>query len=447
MKLFTITLFSLYIACLSPTITSAQEWAKTYNGSAKGLDLAKYITMDANKNVYVTGESWGGDATETDIVTIKYDNNGNQKWAKRYDGLGHRVDYPVGMVTDKAGNVYVAGLMESLAKSPQGTTDKDIVLIKYDPTGKRLWVKTYGGSGKKDDYVGALVIDSDDSLYLVGAVIGKAGVSTLVILKYTPSGVLVWSQAYLGIEGIGAGGSGLTMDANFLYVIGGTRAKQTGDDFLTLKCSKTGSIVWAQSLFSTYSDKKDITDYPTSVVVDPKGNVYVVGSSVPTYWKWFFVKYSPQGKQLWSQTMEDHDQNDYPKLGLDKLGNIYILQNRSDKVADNFVVRKTLMQKYSPAGTLLWQKLSESPEVSFFVGSMVDSDGNIYFTGRYTDSKNNVGDALYTMKYSTEGKRQWTKIYAGSRDAVGFALCVDSLGNAYVTGVSTANYITLKFAP
>lgn len=136
----------------------------------------------------MTGESWGGDTTGTDIVTIKYDNSGNQKWAKRYDGVGHQTDYPVGIVADKTGNAYVAGATSN------SETDKDIVLIKYDPSGKRLWVKTYGGAAKKDDSVSTLAIDVDGSLYLVGSVFSKTvekkDIATLVIFKYTPSGPL-----------------------------------------------------------------------------------------------------------------------------------------------------------------------------------------------------------------------------------------------------------------
>lgn len=235
------------------------------------------------------------------------------------------------------------------------------------------------------------------------------------------------------------------MDAKFLYVMGATGAKTTGGDLLTLKCSKTGSIIWAKSFFSLYQEKSDISDYPTSVAVDKTGNVYVVGTSFAPSWKLFFLKYSSEGDRLWLRTTEDHEQNDYPKLGTDRLGNVYIVQGRADKVSDNYTVPKTLMKKYSSSGDLLWQKLSESPEASAHFASIVDSSGNIYFTGFYNDSKRDVGDALFLMRYSTEGKKQWTRLYRGSKEARGFALVRDSLGNLYVAGTANRDYITLKY--
>jgi hypothetical protein len=46
-------------------------WVKSYNGSGNNLDWAHSITLDNNKNVYVTGRS-GNSLGYADIVTIKY---------------------------------------------------------------------------------------------------------------------------------------------------------------------------------------------------------------------------------------------------------------------------------------------------------------------------------------------------------------------------------------
>jgi len=46
-------------------------WDKSYNGSGNNLDWAHSITLDNNKNVYVTGRS-GDSLGYADIVTIKY---------------------------------------------------------------------------------------------------------------------------------------------------------------------------------------------------------------------------------------------------------------------------------------------------------------------------------------------------------------------------------------
>ena len=42
--------------------------------------------VDADGNVYVTGNSFGTYETRLDYATIKYDANGNQQWVARYNG-------------------------------------------------------------------------------------------------------------------------------------------------------------------------------------------------------------------------------------------------------------------------------------------------------------------------------------------------------------------------
>ena len=55
------------------------QWA------GNGWEQAVAIAVDASGNAYVTGSSYGGSATSTDYVTIKYDTDGNQLWIARYN--------------------------------------------------------------------------------------------------------------------------------------------------------------------------------------------------------------------------------------------------------------------------------------------------------------------------------------------------------------------------
>jgi len=90
-------------------------------------NAATAITADHANHVYVTGISPGTN-TGNDIVTIKYDNKGDQLWVQRYNGPGNGNAAASAIAVDALGNVYVTGYDTTAA----GGTE--MVTIKYSPS-------------------------------------------------------------------------------------------------------------------------------------------------------------------------------------------------------------------------------------------------------------------------------------------------------------------------
>jgi hypothetical protein len=107
----------------------SEIWVARYSG-LPGLNRSNIptgIALDSAGNVYVTG--WGGGVVsysyDQDYATVKYDNNGNERWVMRYNYAYAVEDIAKAIALDGAGNVYVTGA------SVGWTTDWDFATIKY----------------------------------------------------------------------------------------------------------------------------------------------------------------------------------------------------------------------------------------------------------------------------------------------------------------------------
>src|SRR5690606_17351061 len=119
------------------------------------VDEANDIAVDANGNVYVTGFSTGMDMT-SDILTIKYNSNGDTVWVKRYSFTNGSNDIGNSITIDELGNVYVTG-----------SSGGDYVTLMYDAAGIFQWASRYNGPGNDFDS-GLEILYSSGILYVTG---------------------------------------------------------------------------------------------------------------------------------------------------------------------------------------------------------------------------------------------------------------------------------------
>lgn len=148
-----------------------QIWVATYNGLLNGNDSAGAISVDANGYVYVTG-SIANHGTEDDIMsdfaTVKYDTNGNQLWVTTYNGTGNGDDAARYIALDQNRNVYVTGESDG----HDGCGCADYVTIKYDTNGNKLWVARYNGPGDDHDSPRGMAIVNLGNVYVTGCTWG-----------------------------------------------------------------------------------------------------------------------------------------------------------------------------------------------------------------------------------------------------------------------------------
>ncbi|MCW3083574.1 MAG: hypothetical protein JWP12_940 [Bacteroidetes bacterium] len=155
-----------------------QQWAKTYNGSGNDYDRANAIKLDAANNVYVTGRSVGVSPDAEDIVTIKYNNAGTQKWLARYNGPTNGYDEGKALVIDAIGNTYVTGYSYTTG------VNNDFTTIKYDSTGAQQWITKYNGTGNNSDQSLAVGVDNIGNVFVAGVSKGAGTNDDFETIKY-----------------------------------------------------------------------------------------------------------------------------------------------------------------------------------------------------------------------------------------------------------------------
>jgi hypothetical protein len=180
------TLIFLILSNLNINIILSQvteQWVATYNGPANDMDYAAKIVLDRSGNIYVTGPSVGI-GTNMDYTTIKYNSNGIQLWAARYNGPGNQMDMPTAMAIDSSGNIYVTGYSN-------GNSSLDYCTIKYNNNGVQQWVARYPGSGT-GGAANSIAVDANSNIYVTGTYNYN-----LVTIKYNTNGVQQWVATYI----------------------------------------------------------------------------------------------------------------------------------------------------------------------------------------------------------------------------------------------------------
>ncbi|MFO0980642.1 MAG: hypothetical protein U1E76_02665 [Planctomycetota bacterium] len=243
-------------------------WLRRYDGPLGAYDDAFGIAVDAAGDIYVGGDTQDASGVE-DIMTLKYDANGNLLWQRQYgtpqwDGLS-------AMTLDGAGNLLVTGFVSY--------PSEDYVTLKYDASGSLLWARTYDGPEGGWDVALAIATNRDGNVCVTGESANHYD-SAYATVMYDAGGKQLWAQRYEGsYDYYGADAPGCVdfdQDGN-LYVTGlSWGGVETGMDVATLKYAHDGTLLWEDR----FDGPVHGDDGAAGLVLDRNGDVYVVGVSM-----------------------------------------------------------------------------------------------------------------------------------------------------------------------
>jgi len=209
-----------------------QLWVALYNGPGNGNDIAAAIFVDSKGYIYVTGGSAAVGTPERDYATIKYDSEGNEVWVARYDGPAHQDDMAFALTVDAEGHVYVTGGGYGV------DTGFDCATIKYDPEGNELWAARYNGPGNRHDTAWALALDAKGNVYVTGDSWGDGSWQDYATIKYDREGNEVWVARYDGPSHQIDAASAIALDAQGNVYVTGSSSGLASLDYTTIKYSQ-----------------------------------------------------------------------------------------------------------------------------------------------------------------------------------------------------------------
>ena len=393
-----ICVFSAFpLTVLAETVT--EEWAKRYNGSANGYDQAAAIAVDGAGNVYVTGGSYRGEVHYNyDYLTVKYDSNGNELWATTYNGPGNTRNWANAIAVDDAGNVYVTG------ESDGGEFNFDYATIKYDTNGNELWVKRYNGTGNGRDYASTIAIDGAGNSYVTGRSSGGISYMDYATIKYDTNGNELWVKRFNGPGNGRDHAYDIALDdAGNTYVTGYSDHRGYNGDYATVKYDINGNELWAK-IYNGPANSSDGGGY--AIAVDGAGNSYVTGSSMGSgsYVDYATIKYDTNGNELWVKRYNGTG-NFYDAatgIAVNDVGDSYVTgHSYSTGSGDDYATIK-----YDTNGNELWVKRYNGYKYGEdrAAAIVIDNSGNAYVTGRsswdYATVKYDTnGNELWVKKY------------------------------------------------
>ncbi len=204
-------------------ITDPRVVYSSYFGG-NGYDCSYGIAVDSKDNMILVGYSGSTNLPTTagcfqkeksgghDAFIAKFTPDGQPIWITYYGGSG--TDVAKGCVIDANDNIFVVGKTDS----PDFPTTKgtykgssDVFILKFSPTGERLWAELYGSDGF--DTGEGIALMSDGGIVIAGYTAGTnlpvsenalyptlQGYADAFISRFSPDGDLIWGTYYGGYQ-------------------------------------------------------------------------------------------------------------------------------------------------------------------------------------------------------------------------------------------------------
>ena len=216
-------------------------WQNTYGGSNRDIGNKAVLTKDGNIAIVGQTNSPGISRGNDDIWLSKIDQDGNELWHKSFGIKNHETGYD--LIELENGGFLIVGFRDFYESA-----GKDILIIKTDSEGNKLWEKTIGKDGFFDERAFS-ISKSNNYGYFICASTNATGNNWYdpQIINIDFDGNIIWNKTYNGSglkhtrwvsTSTSDGGAAILGTTNYYREAG------DNEDAYLIKIDKDGTKLW-----------------------------------------------------------------------------------------------------------------------------------------------------------------------------------------------------------
>jgi hypothetical protein len=212
------------------------------------------------------------------------------------------------------------------------------------------------------------------------------------------------------------------------YLTGTTTIPAGGEELFLIKIAADGSLVWQR----TWNGKPNGLYEGNDVGVAPDGSVYVTGLFAPSGLQAgdvLLLKFSPEGTLIWQRTWDSGNTETGEALAIAGDGSIYV-SGGANSLREYSPLK---LLRFAPDGSLLWQ--STWADIASGDALAIGPDGNVHVAGVAPRPDGTFNWDQVVLAIDPQGTLLWQRDLAagGVADARG-GMTVAADGSIYVAG-------------
>lgn len=437
-----------------PSIINAQQsksWQWVRQLGSDSWDISTGIVCDSKSNLFVAGSFFSTIICDSksaeskgnrDIFISKFDESGKIKNLWSIGGSGSDMATCISLLPED--KIFIGGTLSDSAvfgKLKTKIAGKKLFLSKMDNDGSFLWVSEISIKSDANLYLSAA--DKSGNIFVSGFFTGKLEANGLEVQSNGKKDIFI---AQINSKGVitrlfSAGSneddipSTIAIDDSSNLVLSGEYGNNIQFDKQKLiiggKDIKKNAFImvfdnnlipkWSKSIFATdYCEVK-------SVKIDNAGNIYAGGSFNSKIilqdtifhslgnTDGFILKFKLDGSLNWGRSFGSLRYDYLKQINVDNLGGAIISGSMGESFSLDSIRLKpenknnsALILQLSPEGRAIWGDCISGSGNATSSGSVLDSDGNLYYTGYFMNEfeKGNsslisAGDQdIFIAKYS-----------------------------------------------